>query len=577
MKKLLVLMLVMLLFMNTLIIVPAHSQNEEKTKFLFIYAPLFDLDEAYNITNVFKSFVNNTAKLSIEPIPPYNPLAQELLLLNSTWDLSKGIPLENNKILLPNGSTVAPYSMIKYETLEKIWGMLTTMFIGISSVSPKMHNRTLNPYYESEKESIPPTIFIIPLNSTIEWKLLKTKISVKKISIGYDLSIEGYVQSVKIDNKTLTTPILKLNITRKDLSINPGTYYLRFRILKVNETHAIVFTLGTRKASDWFSKYFEEFEKPVTPIIPTDKLKYMDPDDVEWVVKQVVDFYKYMVDTAYKYTAATLNIVEYPLIMQVKEAALSGYLSSDETSKLLKIVYEGLSSIINETYNKLGSNITVIIYSPYSIDKESRKITVNDLEAITDGVYKIITNTWLFAEELVSNNILFSVEKFGDSRIITIRTLHVGINTEYGYGPGELIIHGEDVEKLSKNIKLNGYNIASFLAMLSKGYGVGIDTINKYVDVLILRINDLTSQLNKAKNQINEMNTTINNLRDQLGKCNADKLNLTNKIIDLEKKIDDAKKREEQAILYATAGTISILVIVLLLSYIVTRGLKKKQ
>ena len=577
MKKLLVLMLVMLLFMNTLVIVPAHSQNEQKTKFLFIYAPLFDLDEAYNITDAFKSFVNNTAKLSIEPIPPYNALAQELILINSTWDLSEGIPLENNKILLPNGSTIAPYSMIKYETLEKIWGMLTTMFIGIRSVSPKMHNRTLNPYYESEKESIPPTIFIVPINSTIEWRLLKTKISIKKISIGYDLSIEGYVQSVKIGNKTLTTPILKLNITRKDLSINPGTYYLRFRILKANETHAIIFTLGTRKASGWFSKYFEEFEKPVTPTIPIDKLKYMDSDDVEWVVKQVIDFYKHMIDTAYKYTAATLNIVEYPLIMQIKEAALSGYLSSDKTSKLLKIVYEGLSDIINETYSKLGSNTTLIIYSPYSIDKESRKITVNDLEAITGGVYKITSNTWSFAEELVSNNILFSVEKFGDSRIITIRTLHVGINTEYGYGPGELIIHGEDVEKLSKNIKLNGYNIASFLAMLSKGYGVGIDTINKYVDVLILRINDLTSQLNKAKNQVNEMNTTINNLRDQLGKCNADKLNLTNKIIDLEKKIDDAKKREEQAILYATAGTISILVIVLLLSYIVTRGLKKKQ
>lgn len=548
-----------------------YSQQPTYLRFLFLYVPGFSLEKAVNVSSL-KYLENASFKAYINPIPPYTLSYNEIVLVNNSWDLSKAIVLDNNTALLPNNTYTQLYKLVPKQVLTNLWGTLDTMFLGLSSIDPRVHSRTMNPYFNETNKIIEPAIFIIPINGTTIWDQLNTTIKLSVSSQYFVLSIENYVDGIKFSKETNVTPILKFNITNEKLSVEPGIYYLRFRVLKMNSTHVILFTSGTRRADQWFSEYFEKFDRPVVPRIPFKYTRYMDEDDLEWLVNEVINFYKSMLTTAYKYRSATINFVEYPLIYDLWTGYIHGYINWEQLSKLEELAYNGLSEIINTTKNMINENITTIIYSPFTINNHEENLSIQGLRYVEPGLYFVEGDETSVLSELISRNISYTTMSFGDKKLVLINNPGY-----YGVSKGELIVYGKELRKILSTFTLQPTNVASFILSLVRGYGVGLSNAINEISFINLKIQSLNDEISNLQKKLSTLNQTLFNVNQSLGKCRAENINLTDQISSYKAKINEYRQREQQALLYATIGSISVLVIVILLYIIATRGITKKR
>lgn len=563
---------ILLIHMITPLTTITYSQQPAYLRFLFLYAPGFSLDKALNITESLKFLENATFKAYVKPVPPYTLAFNEVILVNGTWDLSRAIVLDNNTALLANNSYVPLYKLMPEQLITNIWGSLDTMFLGTASVDPQIHSRTMNPYYNETDKVINPELFIIPINGTARWEQLNTTVKLSVTDQYLILTVENYVKSIKLSKESNITPILKFNITGENISVEPGIYYLKFRVLRINETHVVLFTPGTRRADQWFSDYFEKFDKPVAPRIPLEYLKYMDKDDLEWLVNEIIGFYKSMLNTAYKYRAAIINFVEYPLIYDLWMAYIQGYIDQEQLGELEELAYKGVSELINTTKSMIGENITAIIYSPFTFNNYKETLSLNGLQYIEPGLYMIKGDIDQIIAELTGQGISFSTIPFNDKTLLLIN------DPKYcGISKGQLIVYGQGLRRIFATLTLQPTNIASFIASLTRGYGVGLANAINEITLINLKVQSLNDEINTLQNKLESINQTLFNVNQTLSMCKAENINLTDQIIDYKNKINEYMRREQQALLYATIGSVSILVIIILLYIIGTRGLIKKK
>lgn len=343
-------------------------------------------------------------------------------------------------------------------------------------------------------------------------------------------------------------------------------------LLKINNTHIILFTPGTRRADQWFSEYFEKFNRPVVPRISFKYIRYMEEDDLEWLINETISFYESMLTTAYKYRSARINFVEYPLIYDLWTGYMHGYINREQLSKLEKLAYNGLSEIINITKNMINENITTIIYSPFTLNDHGEDLSIQGLKYVEPGLYFVERDETSVLSELISRNISFTTISFGGKKLVLIN------NPEYyGVGKGELIVYGKELRKILSTFTLQPANVASFIASLVRGYSVGLSNAINEISFINLKIQSLNNEINNLEKQLNSLNQTLFNVNQSLGKCKAENINLTDQISSYEAKINEYKQREQQALLYATIGSIGVLVIVVLLYIIATRGITKKS
>jgi hypothetical protein len=571
-------MLIVSLIIASLIIFPTRTYSEETVlRFLFIYAPGFNINTALNTTDKLAFLKNATFQAKILPEPPYILAYHEALIVNNTWNLGKAIVFDNYTALLSNNTVIPLYKIIPTIILGNIWGFLDTLFVNTGSISPKIHSRTINPYYNSTNKIIKPSIFVIPINGTIYWKQLNTTIHLTVSKDYYTITIKNYVKGIKFSREEGATPALKINITSKNLGIAPGVYYLIFRVVSINNTHVVLFTPGTRVVNDWYSEYysadFQKFDKPIIPRLPLSNiLERLGSDDLEWLINETIDFYDSVLSDAYKYRSAIINFIEYPLIYDLYNAYLNGYISNEELNRGLKLAYYGLYKIIETARSMINENITIMIYSPFTfLNTTHEKFIIMGTEVIEPGLLHITGDLRHVVSDLMSKNITFRLFSMNNKYYVLIDDPKY-----FNKGMGQLIVWGVGIRKILGTFMLSPENIASFIISMSRGYSIGLaNAINK-ITLLNIKISDLESTINDLNNRIKSLNNTLFHINISLGKCNAEKINITNKIISLREEVEKYKSREEEALTYAITGSISVFIILTIIYLIGYRGIKKK-
>ena len=517
---------------------------------------------------------NRTLVITIDPDPPYNSLYYELLLVNTTWDLGKALVVDNKVIM--NEKTLEPWEAVSYTPINYTWGQIDTLFIDLRSLDPNKHSRTLNPYYNYSMQSISSDIIVVPINGSVKWSLLDTNINVSIINGTYKLSIEGYVKDVTIRNDTLDTDLILLNISRKDLSVNPGLYNVKFRIIRQNNTHLILFMLGSRDHRGWLSKYLGMYTKQVIPMLPIKYFKYMDPDDIMWVFNEVLSFYNESLKVGCRYRKAVVNIFEIPLYEDIVLAQREGLINESLAYIMGRKLVDAIYSYILVARAMLG-NVKVVFYSPYTYQNTTfQNYQIEGLEIITPGLYKITTqNITRVVKELVENNIDFKILTYYDQYYVLIKYREYMVNGYENIGYGYFIMNPATKTGEYTEILVDTETIVGYLASLAHGYGIGLADANQKIDELNKKINRATSQIRDLNNTISRLNGTLQATQRELGRCKAQNLNISGQIDELKAEIRELKEREAQWMTYALAGTISIFVIIILLYVIASRGLRK--
>lgn len=564
MKKLFLLIMIgMLIISIAPLSFSAEDTNTIKVqKILFIYAPGFSPHiPEINKTNTLKKILENATIINVVDTAPYDPLYSELVIINNTWDLSKALP-KNDKVVLVNGSEIPPYKAVPPEIIKNIWGAVDTVFIATDVVDPTVSNKTANPYYDTEGNIIPPQILTIPINGSIHWDVLNTDISISEVKGGFRLVIKNYTD-ILIGRASMTSSTIKLDVKDRNLPISTGTYWIRFRIVDVNETHAVLFTPGTRKSIGWISSELGEFPRPVTPTLPVQYFKYLGEDDIEWVISEVTDFYSALIDKMTVDTQPSVYFLYYPLLMQIHQLK-----DDPHYSRYLELILKGLSQVISMVQSRLSADTIVMIYSPFSYTDNGRKINIDGLEPILPGLYKINGDLCKVLDEVAKYTTKVSVITFRNQKYLLVNEPNIAFNGAEAYGPGYLVIFNP-FGGLEKPVTLTPLNIASYLVALARGYSYGLAPIASYVDKLRDEINNMTSEIRELKSQIKDLNSTIDTLKLELGEYKAKYINTISQISELKKKIEEAQQKEQQALLFATAGTISIIVIAVILSFIV--------
>ncbi len=567
MKRILALILVAMLtatvFVNTLI---TYSQRGGENKILVVIAPGYSPDLNANYTKTLQGLNNKSVRITIKDNSPYTLTYHELLLVNTTWDLGKAIPI-NNKLLMRNGTSLEIYKYLDNNNTLKIWGQLDTLFI-MRIMDPSFHPRTINPYYQAENTTIPPEIFKIPFNGTARWKLLDTKLSIRRTEQGYVLKAENYF-SIKVSNVSLSTPTIKINITKKNLGVKPGIYYINFRIVNVTEDYAIVFTPGTRLSSGWFSEYFgREYQNPVIlDLPPASILSALGKDDIEWLMNEITTSYSDLLNFAYKYRGAIVDMIEFPLLEEAIKLRSASNISDAKYGEILNGAIKALSTVIESTRVSIGENITVILYSPYTIKKGGQSIS--GAAEIIPGLYNITGGIDQVIEEVGSGK----VYAFHGSKVMATT------NTYYtGYGNGLLMIYkpGLGLEQAPVNITLTPYSVAAYIASMVNGYGVGMNGLLRIIQKKDSEINQLKTTLNEKDSRIGQLNKQVEGLKKQIGNLTALNANLSIRISDLQKQIDQANKLKQEAYEYLLVGVSSIIVVILILYYMLHSAVAKR-
>ncbi len=554
MKKLiavLVLSIILSLFATPMINAQYVVVSSSRT--VFIYAPCFDPEQ--NLTGTLKELGNSSSIYVVVPQPPYTPLYGLLSLVNGSWSLDKGIP-GNVTLILDNGSRIYPYKIIDQKHLQRRLGK-ESMLIAVQGINPGYFNYSSNPYYNITKQYIPPQSIVVPINGTVEWKLLDTSISVYKITSGYRLVIKGYV-NILVSNETYTTPIVKLNITKATVQVAAGVYWLKFHLVPENKD-ILVITLGTREPRTWIGKNYGEFHDPVTPWLPPSFAKTIGFNATKWALKEVVSFYISLAGFMYSYTKSRFITINYPVIYNAYLVAEALGLDEKQTDELLQIALDGLNKILDTTRNKLGADTSILIYS--SFNKLPKPQEIKGAIEVVPGLYK------------VSGSIDISVLPRG-TQIISIngeKYLVVPCNDLRGY----LLVKSPYSKTGIQGIMPTGAVIGLFGA-LANDYGIAVSKLLNVIVHLQNKVSDLTADNIKLKDENSQLNQTVENLKAELGKYKAVNANLTSKILDLEDQIKKLKHDIDTTILYAIAGVVSIAILVLILYYAVGKSVKKR-
>ncbi|MEM0379917.1 MAG: hypothetical protein QW607_00395 [Desulfurococcaceae archaeon] len=570
----------MILFSTLLIQINyVHAQTRSTYRVLLIYIPGIPL-EYLNYTNspLFNKW-NETLVIRLDSNPPYTSLYHELLLLNTSWSLARKLVLGNN--VIENNEIIEPYRAIDYTFINNTWGFLTTVFINMKSIDPSIHNRTLNPYYNYTYRYFPPQLIKLEVNETGcwtgYWDLLNTSITVRYINETFKITIDGYSRDVVFNNNTLDTQHILINITNANLTVKPGLYNIKFRIVDYNETHVIVFTPGTFEQSNWLSKFYGLYVKPINPSLPIEYFKYLDVDDIEWVFNETINFYRDMVDYAYRYKEASLYVLSIPLFEEIHRALVEDYISDSIANNLTIGLIQFINYLFNETVKKLGDTYFAI-YVPYVYSNNTviNNIDISELIAVEPGLYKFVGNDLAnLLKILFEYNIDFNIIKHGSEYYFLVKYRNYTINNIGQIDNGYFVLYPSNRASFA-NILIDQRTLIGYITMFAQGIGIGFIDINDVIRKQNSRIRELSDQISSLNRTIVTLNSTLTNTQLELGRCRSDYLNISSQLRDLRNEIDTIRNREKQWMVYALSGTASIFAILIVMYLIGIRGLKKK-
>lgn len=554
---------------------PVQAAGKGAEKMLIIYAPFFNPHDAVSYGgNATKKLFNNTYYVRVRPRPPYTPLYYELLSINGSWRLDEGIPLANASILLPNGSYTDAWRLVNQTVLKKIWGDTVTVFIGAACIDPEAYGRAANFYYNTSNKRIPPAVFNIPLNGEAGWGFLGANISVRETNITgvYSLRVSGYLDVRFSKNQKILGPYL-LNVPEGNpAGLSPGRYRITFIVLSMDNETVKLFTPGTIMEDSYASNTLSGYSGTVTPHLPLEVLNEIGVEGLNASIGVVAGFYaSYLSHVLDKYKAGTIYYLDYPVLRETYIALRMLGAGNETSSKILGRVYDNIASLINTTRRELGEDTQVIIYSPYSqLDNAAATLTLPG-EEVAPGAYR----GGDIGSVLEADNIPYTLLFFGPDKIYLVDEPGVSINGSSPIGPGYLVALTQGAPGAEDTV-VDTYEAAGYIAGQSRLFGIGRENLAKTISDLRSQITELNNKINDLKSQQSILNNTVEKLRTRIGELEA-KLtrNCSDQLNQLQAKLDEEKKKSEQAMLYATAGAASTIIIALVFSLIAVRLAKK--
>ncbi|MET1160433.1 MAG: hypothetical protein ABWW65_05675 [Thermoprotei archaeon] len=490
-------------------------------------------------------------------------------LLNVTWDLSKSLVLEDTVFVVGNDKEA--WNALNYSIVNTVWGKLNTTFIGLRVVNPHTHPRSLNPYYEYNSKLFSPDIIVVPINGTIKWELLDTIVNITEVNGSFYITIGNYAEKIAFSTTTQDTQYIRFNITREDLEVPPGIYYVKFRIVDRNATHVKILELGSRETQDWLSEYYGAFSRSVTPYLPLELFKQIDSDDIMWCVNEITSFYKEMISVALRYEGSSLYILEYSLFEQLRKALEENIVDERMYENITKVLVSGLEDIIELSENKLGE-ISIMLYIPYSYSEHAISYTIEGLYHVGNSIYRV-ENLEKAIHALLEHRIRYELFSFNNALYARIWSNNVVINGYGGISYGYIITYPSDTPG-DTGIVADTSNVVGYIASLAKGFGKGMATIMPEIDRLSSRLGELSDKLDELNRTVTSLNTTVKSLREQLGDCRAENLLISNRINELQDEINRLKELNRQLEIYTGAGVVSLAVLISLLFLMSSRRYK---
>ncbi len=552
------------------VVVTNAEEKQELKRILLVYAPGLELNELRELLgNNSKAILgNDSAVYIVKTMPPYSSLYYELSIIGGRlWDLSKGLPLNRNKLNV-SGKIVEAWTLINQTEINLLWSSGNTSFIELHGVSPRDLPRVVNTDANvSDNIVIPPTEFLVQVNESLHWDLVNKSMVLKIENETLYIEIEGGIKSEVRDNET---SVLTLDVT-DSMKLEPGKYDIVFKVAQYNSTHYKLFTVGTMKRGHGFSEDIMGFTKPVIPHIPS--LDGYDRDTKLWIISEVAEYYVSVVSYVVSEKKQPITLVNYPLIEEVKRMKKS---LNDIYEEALRTVYQGLYKLVDKALDELGEDNTILyVFSPYGISENGTdlsKVLGLEVEYVLPGIIR-------YDERVVSK----LIEEDIDFRILNIRgEKYIGI-TEPEYVPADDRLFYDNGVFISKpsiitgNYTANISVILGYLFGLSNIYGAGFANILNTIHELHVEVARLKLNISSLNATITDLENKLDDMTKKYGEVNAEKMNLTARINELEKALAEEREKVNTLYLYSTAGIGSIIVITLLYVVVIRSVAKRRR
>ncbi|MEZ0393531.1 MAG: hypothetical protein ABWK00_00565 [Desulfurococcaceae archaeon] len=540
---------------------PADAQSLASVRLILVYIPGLDV-------NIIKSYspylANNSVVLHVVPEPPYSTYAHLLKIVTGAVNLTKLVPL-NETTCVANGAYVPCLALVNQELISSEWGANETVFINVPYVAPSNSTMAMNIYMNISNAYIPPDILTIPVNGSAWWPVLNTSVEIKGVYPTFTLNLTKYNGVGSFNGQTLDTGPIPVNIQAGNLT--PGLYYLTFRLIDYNGTHAKILFPGSLISSGWQSGYYGSYHSYVflPHLIPDRILRELPQEALVWLLNQTALMIRGTYTDATVYNSGYVYLAYVPLFEEYEY--LSKYANSTTLGLLKSVLAWGTEALVNATLTNLGGTSTIMFLNPFTKEGGSSLSLPGE---ILPGVYDL-SKAAAYINDLINRGVGFSVED---------GLLYVKDPSILGYGEGQLMI-----------VRPAGFTNISALANKTIRLGYIEDFVRSYTHVLypspldalttVSYLESLTNNLSgrvlELQNNVTVLNNTLTSLMSSCGACNATLMNITHQLDSVNAMLSESREYRDQALAllvtgFAASAALSAILYLHLSSGIVRRG-----
>lgn len=524
--------------------VPASAQQfSQLGRLVVIYAP------AATFSGLKGSIVvaNHSEVLRVQPRPPYDYLVDLLKLVDPTFDYVR-VGVVNESFAREGGALIPLAKALNQTLIGEAWAGNFTVFVNVPGVDPSGPCLAINPYFNVTGNYIPPAVLTVPINGSAKWGFLNATVALIKTSSGFQLNLTDFNAVMMFDNATLSTEPYAVSVPENH-SVAPGVYYMVFKIVEANETHAVLLFPGALMSSGWLSSFYGSFSSAAFFIeaVPDGVLSSLPPSALLWLYNQTLEFYRQLVLKATWYTSGGVYLLYYPAFLELER--LRAFVDAATYAKMLNMTAGNLDNIIITLRNFLGVNTTVAIYSPYTPSAAQRPLEL-DAPQVLPGVYNI-TGRPDVAASLAARGVDFEVRQSRGSALLYLLSAAAA-----GLDDGYLVVAKPYAlnETLSASATVGEDYVDSAIRSFGKlAYPSAFLAVRALFEAQ-QAINNMTSTISSLRDNVNALNQTVNVLLVTAGNCNASVANLTARLLDMESRVEGAERLMEQAKLFLAAG-----------------------
>lgn len=541
---------------------PIITDSTPSSEILVIISPGISWEEASYLAN--KLNISDYGLSKLHPLPPYDYDLFLYQLFTRNKQYYDVIPI-NEVFASMKGEVISWYNSVNQSQLLDLWGNVSLLNVLI--VDPVKHPYAFNPAYDSLNRTIPPCIFTVEINGTLEWEILNTTLTFTLQDDLLRIFLNSYNVTLNINVTTKVSSEARVAVNDNSVLKN-GTYYIKFYLVDINQTSATVFFPGTISSLGWQSPGLGEFTGtlPFWFLYREEIMSQLTPDDaVKWWINESVLAFEKTVTTALSRSSAKVHILYYPYYRFINN--IDSRVNKSEAAKLIS---DSLSRIISQYLSgKPGS--TVVLVNPFQVIGEPMDNFPGN--RITRGFLNVtgrINDLYTFLSQEPYLN--FTLINLNHETYLEIATPWVE-----GVGDGLIFFTPRSTVNLANGAGLDTSDIIEYIFMLSQGFNPSIGTLTNLISIKEKTIDEMNATITELQLRINELNATLTNLQSRLGECQSINAGLSTRILSIEDELKKAEELRNEAYTFITVGYIGLVIVSVGLALLSSRIISSRQ